>query len=369
MKSCPSCSSINQTSDNNTTHRSTIVTRVYHSLAAISWVSWKYADSADADDYVQTLLIAKSLIASGGFHHADLVSGYRARPGYFFEDSELQAGGVHPDYKGQVAKLIQSDDPLFEAVDGVSDGAAMKVAAAAAFYVNNFEDLVKNIDRITRITHGSVEARLSAVLIAIRTRQVFLGNDTDNMDRLVEDITLAADILQLNDQAAFFLKRVNRARNISRRRHKPANLLYRLSQKVGLEHLAWSTPITACFWSFQQNVDFSQWFDREHEKQFYLPRNFMGQRRIVNGQTLSASVHNEDVEHLHNIGQYEDYHRSHGYHWRKSIDIDTFLSITISIMAARDGLKSVEHEVPQSIAMFGDDLWALAEQLTPRINS
>ena len=94
-----------------TPQRSDVVSRVYHALAAVAWVAWKFADSEDADDYVQTLPIAKSLTTCGGFNHADLVTRYRTRPGYRFGADALQASGVHPNYKGQVAKLIQNDDP------------------------------------------------------------------------------------------------------------------------------------------------------------------------------------------------------------------------------------------------------------------
>ena len=94
-----------------TPQRSDVVSLVYHALAAVAWVAWKFADSEDTDDYVQTLPIAKSLTTCGGFNHADLVTRYRTRPGYRFGADALQAGGVHPNYKGQVAKLIQNDDP------------------------------------------------------------------------------------------------------------------------------------------------------------------------------------------------------------------------------------------------------------------
>ena len=343
--------------------RSDMVSRVYHALAAVAWVAWKYADSGDADDYVQTLLIAKSLTTCGGFDHADLTNRYRARPGYRIGGDELQAGGVSPSYKGQVAKLIQSDDPLYEATDGVSDGAAMKIVAAAAFYADDFQGLVENTDRISRITHATVEARLAAVLIALRFRQVLLGIDPDNMNRLVEELAVASDILQFGGRAAFFLDRVGRARQVATKYERPANLLYQLCRKVGMDHLAWSTPVAACFWSFHRDVDFSKWFRHHHEKRMYLSRRYLPIPRVVHGRTLKSRVHDEDVRHLRAIGQYDDFRQSHGYHWRKSVDIDTFFSIAISIMAARQGLESVETEVTRAIDMFGDDLWSLSERL------
>ncbi|SMP70481.1 ADP-ribosylglycohydrolase [Neorhodopirellula lusitana] len=343
--------------------RSEVVERVYRGLAAVSWVAWKYADSNDADDYVQTLLIGKSLTSCGGFDHADLVARYRRRPGYHFHGEELPAGGNHPQYQGQISKLLQSDDPLYQATDGVADGAAMKVTAAAAYYLDDFQGLIKNIDRVTRVTHATVDARLSAILVALRLRQVFLDDDPDNMDRLVEEMRVAVKIMQFGDQANFFLDRVARARTIATQHDQPVDLLYKLCRDIGMDHLAWSTPIAACFWSYHNDTDFSKWFSHQHEKKMYLPRRFGIFRRVVHGLTLDRRVHAEDVQHLRAIGQYDDFVKTHGYHWQKSVDIDTFLSIAISIIAVRHGLDSVKTEVPQAIEMFGDDLATLAEQL------
>jgi ADP-ribosylglycohydrolase len=352
--------------------RADSVARVYRALAAVAWTAWKYEDNDDADDYVQTMLVAKSFASCGGFDHADLVARHRAQSGYRIGDFELPPGGVHPLYKGQVAKLQQSDDPFYEAADGVSDGAAMKISAVAAFYANDFQQLVENTNRVARITHATVEARLAAVLVALRIRQVLLGVDPDNMHQLVEEFAVATEVLQLDARAAFFLERVERARRIATRVTAPTELLYQLCRQVGMDHLAWSTPVTACFWSFHRDADFSKWFRHHHptvhdtRNRMYLPRRFLPVSRVVHGRTLKRSVHEADARHLRAIGQYDDFQRSHGYHWRTSVDVDTFLSIAISILAVRHGLDSVENEIPTAIDMFGDDLWSLAEQLVQR---
>ena len=174
------------------TNQTRLTSRIYRALAATAWTAWKYADREDADDYIQTILIARSLTSCGGFDHADLVMRHRSPSGYWIDSKELHPGGVHPAYKGQVAKLRQSDDPLYQATDGVSDGAAMKIAAVAARYTGNFTDLIRNTDRIARITHASIEARLAAVLVALRLRQVFLNVTPNDMSQLVEEITVAA---------------------------------------------------------------------------------------------------------------------------------------------------------------------------------
>ena len=81
---------------------------------------------------------------------------------------------------------------------------------------------------------------------------------------------------------------------------------------------------------------------------------------------MDRSVHDEDVEHLRAIGQLDEYTKSHGYHWGKSVDFDTFFSISISILAARLGLNVERELVREAVALFGDDIAGLAEQLVPQ---
>lgn len=343
--------------------QTSLVTRLHCALAATAWTAWKYGDNDDADDYVQTILVAKSLTNCGGFDHNDLVSRHRIRSGHRLGETELYPGGVHPAYRGQVAKLQRSKDPLYLATDGASDGAAMKVTAIAGYYVQDFDALIHNTDRIARITHASVEARLAAVLIALRLRQVLLNIAPDNMNQLLEELVAATKILRFGHHADFFLARVESARQIASQDAPATDLLYQLCRQVGMEHLAWSTPVTACFWSFHADTDFSKWFRRRCETKMYLPRKRFPISRVIHGRTLKRHIHQADVEHLHAIGQYDSYQQAHGYHWRKSIDMDTFLSIAISILAARHGLDSVASEVLIAIEQFGDDLWSLAEQL------
>jgi len=345
--------------------RTELVARVFNALSGIAWIAWKYGESGDADDYVQTMLVAKSLTAYGGFDHCDLVARYRSPTNYRIGTDVLGPSGIHPNYKGQVSKLLQSNDPFYQASDGVSDGAAMKISPAAAFYVHDFCSLVENTDRITQITHATVEARLAALLVALRLRQVLLGVDPDNMNRIVDDLAEASKLLKFGDQASFFMDRVDRARMIALQYQSPKELLYQLCRRVGMDHLAWSTPVSACFWSFHRDADYGKWLRHRKEKWLFLPRNRWGISRTIHAGTLARSVQEDNVRHLREIGQYDEFVQSHGYHWGRSIDIDTFFSIAISILAARHGLDMVSDEVSQAADCFGDDLMALAERLVP----
>ncbi|OUW81782.1 MAG: hypothetical protein CBD74_07875 [Saprospirales bacterium TMED214] len=340
------------------------IDRVYRSLAATAWVAWKYNHSGDADDYVQTMLVAQSLLRCGGFDHADLVRRFRTDPGYKMNNVILGPGGVDRRFAGQISKLVASADPHYKASDGVSDGAAMRMSPVAAFFTYDLQQVVHTASSIAEITHASVEARLSAVLVALRQRQVFAGDQPDSMLKLHHDMKFAVELLGLKQESAFFMDRVRRAMEIAGTTSDPDELLSRLVKGVGMEHLAWSTPVSACFWSFSGEPDYSKWVRDEGEKQIWVKRPWSPIPKRLNGKTMSHATYLDDIKHLRWIGEYEGYHKTHAYHWRKSLDIDTFFSIAFSIQAARHGIEAIANEVEEACRMFGDDLRDFASQLT-----
>lgn len=338
--------------------------RVHRSLSATAWVAWKYNHSGDADDYVQTMLVAKSLLHCGGFDHVDLVGRLRTVPGYKMKNVLLGPGGVDRRFAGQISKLVSSDDPQYKASDGVSDGAAMRMSPVAAFFVHDLQKLIQTASSIAEITHASVEARLSAVLVALRQRQVFSGDQPDSMCKLYNDMTFAIELLDLKQESGFFMSRVNRAMDIAGTTGDPDELLARLVKHVGMEHLAWSTPISACFWSFSGEPNYSKWVRDKGEKRIWVKKKWSPLPLPLNGKTLKRATYLEDIKHLRWLGEYEGYHKTHAYHWRKSLDIDTFFSIAFSIQAARHGSEMIATEVNEACQMFGDDLRQVAIQLT-----
>lgn len=344
--------------------------RVHRSLSATAWVAWKYNDSAaadasgDADDYVQTMLVAQSLLHCGGFNHADLVRRFRTDPGYKINNVAMGPGGVDGRFAGQISKLVASDDPHYKASDGVSDGAAMRMSPVAAFYTHDLQQLIHTASSIAEITHASVEARLSAVLVALRQRQVFAGDQPDSMCKLYSDMKFAVELLDLKKESEFFMDRVSRAMKIASATLDPDELLSKLVQNVGMEHLAWSTPVSACFWSFSGEPTYSRWVRDEGEKRIWVKRPWSPIPKRLNGKTMSHATYLDDVKQLRWIGEYEGYHKAHAYHWRKSLDIDTFFSIAFSIQAARHGIEAIASEAEEACHMFGDDLQNFAAQLT-----
>ena len=45
----------------------------HNALAGLIWVNARFDEPGDADDFVQTILVANSLLKCGGFDHADIV--------------------------------------------------------------------------------------------------------------------------------------------------------------------------------------------------------------------------------------------------------------------------------------------------------
>lgn len=338
---------------------SSLARQVFHALTAIAWTAWKYQSSGDADDYVQTLLVARSLINCRGFNHADIVRRYRAIPKYILNNQVMTPGGTLRTYQGQVSKLLASNHPLYLSSDGVSDGAAMKVLPIAAFYCQDFVALVRATDQITQITHNTPEARLAAIIIALRFRQVLLGMPEDT-NRLICDLQRASQIVALKGQTRFFFKQVKMAAALTRRTVQPSLLLIKLARDIGLEHLAWSTPVSACFWSYRAHNDFPKWFNHEAENSIRVGRT------TISAKTLKKFVAESYRKHLQQAGYLEEYTRSHGHHWRNSIDVDTFFSIAFSLIAAREGIDPISSDLQRVKKVFPDDLFRISQQLVAR---
>ena len=154
------------------------IKRIHDALIALTWVNAKYGDEGDADDFVQTIIVAESLLAHNGFNREHLISLMRATPKVKLHNKILPKGGVKNSYKGQISKLLKSSDPSFTAVDGVSDGAAMRTLGIGAFYRNDKEKLIFESVRIASITHGTNDAKLSSLLTSLRFAQLFSGDLT-----------------------------------------------------------------------------------------------------------------------------------------------------------------------------------------------
>ena len=331
--------------------------RVANSLNAVLWVNWKYAlmtNSADCDDYIQTMLIARSLIANKGFNHRDLVSRYRS-PASLSDGTTLGPAGVPVEKRreGQILKLVADDDPLYVAGDGVTSGSAMKVCAVAAYYMDDLEKLVKATDLITKITHASVDARLAAALTVLRYRRVFLNVEDDVAWGLEMDLREAVDVLKIGNESSFFLGVVGRAAEIASAEECSEGALIALIKEVGLSKLAWCVPVTSCFWSYRADSNFDEWFNNATARvgSIYI------RDREYEESSLRESVCAEYANHI------KAYNYNLPPHTLRLMDIDTFLSIGFSLVAAKKGLGCMEKDLEKALGFFGDDISGIAEDL------
>ena len=345
-----------------------IIQRIHDSLRALSWVNAKYGDAGDADDFVQTIIVAESLLINRGFNHEHLVSSLRATPKITYHNKKLEKGGVKTSYKGQISKLLNSSDRLFTAVGGVSDGAAMRTLGIGAFYRNNYEKLFSESVRIASITHGSNDAKLSSLLTSIRFAQLFSGDLTATPMSLYVELMTAAQSLMSKEDSEYFLEQSYKAARLASRVKDPEKLLRLLAKHIGITHLAWGTPIAATFWSFHETTDFNKYFRGYAFREILLSDDSYNLKLLNNIQmpinltSFSNKQKRIEVRYLKKIGELEDFKKCHGHHY-SFLDIDTFFSIAISLLAARNGIKGIYSELSMYSKVFNLDDLALATYL------
>lgn len=350
-------------------HSISLTERIYNSLTAMAWVNAKYGDDRDADDFVQTIIVAESLLASNGFCHKHLVSCMRKIPQITMNNKILEKAGVKSSYKGQISKLLNSSDPLFAAIDGVSDGAAMRTLGIGAMYRNKHDELVSNSIKIASVTHGSIEAKLSSLLTSLRYAQLFTGDIAVSPLVLYEKFKIAANLLFPQEKTKYFLTQTYKAARFACRIQDPMKLLRLLAKHIGITHLAWGTPIAAVFWSFHASTDFSRFFKGYSSREIYVGDNDDYNPRLktdemaINLNSFSKKQKVLEVRHLKKIGEFDDFKKCHKHHYG-FLDIDTFFSISISMLAARNGISGIFPELQRYNSVFNVDMLAMATFLS-----
>ena len=350
---------------------------IYNALVGLIWVNARFNEPGDADDFVQSILVANSLLKSGGFEHADIVQSFRSTPPITMNQIDLLPSGIDNRqgnsgkiYKGQIYKLLQSEDPLYLATDGVSDGAAMRTLGIAAFFVNDFNSLVHAAYGIAAVTHASVEAKMSSVLTALRYRQIFMGDYFATPMILRDQLFKAADLLGVRKSASFFLERVALAASITTKFSSPADQLFQLARCIGMDHLCWSTPVSATFWSFHGECRFRRWFSGIKYRNISIKKSYRRDKATsitIDASTYKTSCRQQDVDHLKNIGEYDEFEKCHAYHYGKWIDIDTFFSIAVSMLAAKNGISGVYLDLSNDLSVFNVDVSAFASAFADRL--
>jgi hypothetical protein len=219
-------------------------------------------DEDDADDYLETMMVTESLIECGGFNHRDIVARFRkgrrtemvaketaevveGRIGTKarFPNKVLWTGNRDPKHT-QMGKLRASKDPFYLAEDGITDGAAMRMLGVA-LYFPSFEEMVYAANAVARITHAHIEARLAAVLVALRCRQYFTG-DSVSYERLLKLFDRAICLLNLrNDDESITRQTFRVCDKFKELPFDDKSRMSLIAREIGFRHIAFSAPVAA----------------------------------------------------------------------------------------------------------------------------
>ena len=362
--------------------------KVYNGLLAMAWTSARHGgeDWEDADEYIQTIVIARSLLRCKGVNHIDTVKSLRSNPNAkisHFGPGGLKLSQLKPgERRGAIYKLLESDENEYLAVDGITDGAAMRTLPLAAAFGDDFNKLVLATNRISRITHASIEARLSAILVALRFRQIIF-NTEGNHWTLISSMVKAVELLGAKKSSTFFLNRCKLAAKIIESNLGTEKTLLSLVANIGMKHFAWSTPIAAVFWSYAFDKDFTRWLP---------PRS----NRIRDDQTITNAISGEEYityngeltikgDNCTSIKLSKDLYSkklilSDSIHFKsiyklnpenkkifgneRAMDVDTFFSIAYSLCAADVGIEGIAEEAKIKADLIYDyDLMQISKQL------
>lgn len=301
--------------------------KVRAGITAIAWVASEYSKInpawIDADDYIQTMIIFESLVSNNGFNHQDLVARFRGERPTKVCGVDVKANGV--EHVGQLHRLRQDPNPSYMATTGVTSGCAMKAMPLGVW----FQDPVKMAclaDNVTRVTHGTVEARLIGLLTAIRYRHALL--DIKSPDLLITEWTQAAQNLGLHGSDAWNIcnTAARRARAILvTSSGTPA--LKDLLRRVGMMYFAWSGPMSAIFWSYTVDPAFKKIFMHVGSDKVFTVD---GEKILLDGDVFSEYFGHLKRNHSDWRGWINDPQKTGRQ------DSDTFFSIAFSIASVKD---------------------------------
>jgi ADP-ribosylglycohydrolase len=189
---------------------------------------WQKGDITD--DTILTLLIADSIISSGKFNRTDI--------GYRLIDCQDPRGG------NQINKIKISGDPNFVAVDGYTNGPAIRVAGISIVYYDN-DSLFKYLVDSSTLTHSGKESILGCLLVGQVYSEIMKGKGKIEISKkLLRDLqNLNRDYIpKLNDSRV--IKNLSQALEISRNL-KGNELCNELELKIGMSGYPCSSIVSA----------------------------------------------------------------------------------------------------------------------------
>lgn len=322
--------------------------KVQAGLSALAFVAHEYTKInpkwVDADDYIQTMIIFESLVAKGSFDHADLVARFRVdRPTKVAGFPVYKNGANHT---GQMHRLRQDPNPLYQAATGFTSGCAMKSLPMGVWYREQHQTYFL-ADRITKVTHGTDEARIVGLLAAMRYRHALL--EIDNPELLIEDTARAAKMIGLHGSTAWFQvhSTMRRAADVIAGSWG-LEALRRLMRRVGMMYLSWSCPVSAIFWSYKIDPSFLKIFMHVgSDKKFTLD----GEQVLLDKDVYDWYAAHLTANHPEGKSWLEDPEKTGRQ------DSDTFFSIAFSVAAVRAHDFLSDSEKASAINGVGRENW------------
>ena len=354
-----------------------VAKKIQLSLETIAWTNARFAEITntpeDCDDYVQTLNIAKSLITSGGYNQKDVIKKLTSRPGYTLNGWTVPPAGRYTHDQSQCSKLFRSGEHSYFAIDGMTDGAAMRIAPLAAWYGDNLENLVTAVNKCSRITHAALEARLAAILVALRIRQLLFRTEKNSIYNLLKEFEEAKEILGANKGKTtnFFSRRLYEAAIIGETKQDKDQCIHSLAKNIGITQLAWTTPITAVIWSFNSQINPKDSFTKQQCNDLYnvlTPTRDGSKSSIyITDKTYQSERIEEDLAHVRAADPHNSYLKKRGEKLYE-LDLDTLLSITFSLLAMKDGQRQTppKEELRNASNLFGDNLELISQLIACR---
>ena len=128
--------------------------------------------------------------------------------------------------------------------------------------------------------------------------------------------------------------------------------------------------MSATFWSFHGEHRFRRWFQGAKYKNILVKKSRAVNRDSaikIEASSYKTTCRQKDIEHLKKIGEYDEFEKCHAYHYGKWIDIDTFFSIAVSMLAAKNGLSGIYLDLNRDLSVFNVDISVFGNAFADRL--
>ncbi|HGJ67641.1 TPA: hypothetical protein ENS27_19960 [bacterium] len=197
---------------------------------------YEWVEGSITDDTILTFLVADSLIANRRFNRRDI---------------GLRLIACDPRGGTQIAKLKESHDPEYMAVDGETNGAAIRVLPLAVTR-ENLTELTNNVIELSTLTHGGLES-ISGALLTAYSQFYVLNNSEERYSFQFLTNTVYEHYPNIFNTIIWenVCKAFDIAKNVNR------NELYDILEKeIGYDKYSWSSIPTALAIGFHSDNNY-----------------------------------------------------------------------------------------------------------------